>query len=140
MRKLAMWANLQRSSNFFCSLSIVCLLLFVLGAPGIAVAQGSQSAADGGKGESGVSVVESFQTNEAPKEKATTISDHEKSVIMFIMGVALLIAVITTASLGLSMAIHGKDVFIAHMIGAGISVFLALAHSVVAIVWFFPFK
>jgi hypothetical protein len=60
--------------------------------------------------------------------------------IMFFMGAALLVFVFLTAGLGLSMALKGKDVFVAHMLSAGVTVFLAVAHSVVAIVWFFPFK
>lgn len=141
MRVPAMLVNPLRSSDFAFRIISICLSLLILGASGAAAAQGSQSTHDMGKdSESGISIVESFQTKQAPPEKATAISDHEKGVIMFIMGVALLLAVITTASLGLSMVLRGKEVFIAHMIGAGISVFLAIAHSVVAIVWFFPFK
>jgi hypothetical protein len=56
------------------------------------------------------------------------------------MGAALLIFIIVTAALGIAMAIYGKRVFVAHMIFAGFSVTLAIAHSVVAIVWFFPFS
>lgn len=141
MRIPAMWVNPLRSSDLPLRVVTICLSLLILGASGAASAQTSQTAQGTGKGsESGISVVESFQAKQSPEEGATSISDHEKGVIMFIMGVALLIAVITTASLGLSMALHGKEVFVAHMIGAGVSVFLAIAHSVVAIVWFFPFK
>jgi hypothetical protein len=41
--------------------------------------------------------------------------------------------------LGVSMVAFGKQVFLAHMIFAGVSVFLAIVHAVTAIVWFFPF-
>lgn len=141
MRIPAMWVNPLRSSDLPLHVLTICLSLLILGASGAVSAQTSQAVQGAEKkGESGISVVESFQTKQSPQEKATSISDHEKTVIMFIMGVALLIAVITTASLGLSMALHGKEVFIPHMISAGVSVFLAIAHSVVAIVWFFPFK
>ncbi len=141
MRIPAMWVIPLRPSDFPRHILTLCLSLLILTASGTAAAQASQTSRGPGKdSESGISVVESFETKQAPPDKATAISAHEKGVIMFIMGIALLISVITTASLGLSMALHGKEVFVAHMIGAGVSVFLAIAHSVVAIVWFFPFK
>ncbi|MDX1812505.1 MAG: hypothetical protein R3240_11190 [Gammaproteobacteria bacterium] len=59
--------------------------------------------------------------------------------VMFIMGLALLIFVLLTAGFGIAMAMLGKETFLAHMICAGITVFLTIAHSVVAVVWFFPF-
>ncbi len=59
--------------------------------------------------------------------------------VMFVMGVILLLAIMVTAGLGIAMAMKGKDVFVPHMIFAGISVFLSIAHAVVGIVWFFPF-
>lgn len=60
--------------------------------------------------------------------------------VMFYMGAALLLFVFLTAGFGIAMVLKGKEVFVQHMICAGITVFLAVAHSVVAIVWFFPFK
>ena len=60
--------------------------------------------------------------------------------VMFYMGVTLLLLVFITAGLGIAMVMLGKEVFLQHMIFAGLTVFLAVAHSVVAIVWFFPFK
>lgn len=67
------------------------------------------------------------------------ISDRNKHIILFIMGSALLVLVLVTASLGVAMGVYGKQVFVAHMLAAGLSVTLAIAHSIVAIVWFFPF-
>lgn len=67
------------------------------------------------------------------------ISERRKHQILFFMGVVLLIAIISTAWLGIAMVIFGKQVFVAHMIFAGISVFLSIVHAVTAIVWFFPF-
>jgi hypothetical protein len=37
------------------------------------------------------------------------------------------------------MGVYGKQVFVAHMITAGLSVTLAIAHAVAALVWFNPF-
>lgn len=64
---------------------------------------------------------------------------REQHKILFFMGVFLLVSVLTTAGFGVSMAMLGKDVFVPHMIFAGLTVFLAIAHAVVAIVWFYPF-
>jgi len=36
------------------------------------------------------------------------------------------------------MVVFAKPVFVAHMIFAGFSLTLAIAHAIVAIVWFFP--
>lgn len=64
---------------------------------------------------------------------------RDQHQILFFMGVLLLISILLTAGFGVSMAMLGKEVFVPHMIFAGISVFLSIAHAVVAIVWFFPF-
>jgi len=64
---------------------------------------------------------------------------REQHKILFYMGVVLLVFILLTAGFGISMAMLGKEVFVPHMICAGISVFLSIAHAVVAMVWFFPF-
>ena len=60
--------------------------------------------------------------------------------VMFYMGATLLVFVFLTAGFGIAMVMRGKEVFVQHMVCAGITVFLSVAHSVVAIVWFFPWK
>ena len=84
-------------------------------------------------------VMEAFRQKEIIEGKAVRITDREKQIIMFAMGITLLVLVLATASLGISMVMLGKRVFVAHMIFAGLSVTLAIAHAVVAVVWFFPF-
>ena len=66
------------------------------------------------------------------------VPERQKHLIMFIMGAALLVFLIVTVALGVAMALYGKRVFIPHMIFAGFSLTLAIVHSVVAVVWFFP--
>lgn len=112
--------------------------MLVLASPVAAVA--AQPSSPSGQ-EHGLSVMQGFNNAREQQsiDRPLAIPSHEKQIIMFIMGLSLLIAVITTASLGVAMALNGKDVFVAHMIGAGVSVFLAIAHAVVAVVWFFPF-
>jgi len=82
-------------------------------------------------------VMEGFVNNK-PDERVQA-SLKEKHQILFFMGIFLLVAIIATAILGIAMAIYGKQVFVFHMACAGFSVFLALAHAVTAIVWFYPF-
>lgn len=84
-------------------------------------------------------VMQQFNQDKDTLSEVVKIPDREKHAILFGMGIALLILLISTAVLGIAMAVYGKQVFIAHMICAGLSVTLALAHSVAAIVWFFPF-
>ncbi len=122
-------------SNRPSRLSIACLLavlVCVLSLPGFARAddEGTDSPFD---------VLRGFTEVEIEKSDIVAISDEQKHQIMFAMGFVLLITIITTALLGISMVAFGKQVFLAHMIFAGISVFLAIVHAVTAIVWFFPF-
>ena len=84
-------------------------------------------------------VIHAFTSKEHVESDVVKISDKKKHTILFAMGFALLIFVVVTAALGISMVLFGKQVFVAHMIFAGFSVFLSIAHAVVAIVWFFPF-
>jgi len=84
-------------------------------------------------------VMSAFASQEIIVGQAVEISKKEKHSILFFMGVSLLIFLLVTAALGIAMGVYGKQVFIPHMIFAGFSVTLALAHSVVAIVWFYPF-
>jgi len=90
--------------------------------------------------ESGVEVLQSFT---APVDGGLNASFEEvkfQHEILFYMGIILLIAIFVTAGLGISMVFLGKQVFVAHMISAGVVVFLAVAHAIAAVVWFFPFK
>ncbi len=84
-------------------------------------------------------VMQSFVDKEQTVGKDVLISDKKKRQVLFAMGILLLIGIIGAAALGIAMAVYGKQVFVAHMIFAGFSVFLAIAHAVTAIVWFFPF-
>lgn len=93
-----------------------------------------------GNEDSGVEVLSTFTS---PMDGVDTESFEEvrfQHEILFYMGIVLLIAIFITAGLGIAMVFLGKQVFIAHMISAGVVVFLAVAHAVAAVVWFFPFK
>ena len=85
-----------------------------------------------------VKILESFaaQTEQRTDDAMTLKQRH---TIMFLMGVPLLLLLLTTFSLGLAMALFNKKVFVWHMIAAGLTLTLALAHTVVGLVWFYPF-
>lgn len=121
-------------SNRPTRLWIVCLLLVLAGqmtGPGVSAASDDT--------DKPFDVIRGFTEAEVVKSDIVAISDERKHQILFMMGVVLLITIITTAFLGVSMVVFGKQVFLAHMIFAGVSVFLAIVHAVTAIVWFFPF-
>lgn len=105
------------------------LLLFVVPAQAVETHQEGDS----------VKLLEAFVQN-APKAKdANVLSDHKKHVVMFLMGAPLLILILITGALGIAMVVYGKQVFMLHMIFAGLTVTLALAHVVTGLVWFYPF-
>jgi len=84
-------------------------------------------------------VISAFRTDGPEVSDIVKIDEQRKHLVMFAMGVPLLILIFTTAGLGVAMGIYGKDVYLAHMIFAGLSLTLALAHAIVGVVWFYPF-
>ncbi len=116
-------------------MSLLCLLMVLAyGMANMGVAWAEEEMDDGLK------VMQAFTEQEQTESDLVKIELEQKRLIMFIMGVFLLVGVIATAGLGIAMVLFGKQVFIAHMIGAGFTVFLAIVHAVTAIVWFFPFS
>jgi hypothetical protein len=85
------------------------------------------------------SVMQAFTSTEVKDSEIVAIEDETKRLVMFFLGVPLLILLIATVALGIAMGVYGKQVFLPHMICAGLSVTLALGHAVVGIVWFYPF-
>lgn len=89
---------------------------------------------------SSTAVMDSFNKEVSGAVKSTVVNeDKGKHQILFIMGVILLLLIFLTAGFGMAMAMHGKNVFLPHMIFAGATVFLSVAHAVTSIVWFFPY-
>ncbi len=127
---MTVFAGSNRSTRLW----IVCLLLVLVG---VMVSPGVSRAED--DTDKPFDVLRGFTEGEVVKSDVVAISDERKHQILFMMGFVLLITIITTAVLGVSMVAFGKQVFLAHMIFAGVSVFLAIVHAVTAIVWFFPF-
>lgn len=87
----------------------------------------------------GMQVIEGFNRQAIIVSDIVLITDQQKHEILFFMGISLLILLVITATYGIRVGILGKPEFVKHMIFAGLSMTLALAHAVVAIVWFFPF-
>jgi hypothetical protein len=82
-------------------------------------------------------VIQAFTSQE--KQDAVSVELQTKHLVMFVMGVPLLALLLVTGGLGIAMGVYGKQVFVAHMVCAGLSMTLAIAHAVVGIVWFYPF-
>ena len=84
-------------------------------------------------------IIEGFIAHQSQEHGVKAISDHRRHQILFVMGAFLILGILVTAGLGIAMALFGKEVFLAHMISAGLTVFLAVAHAVASMIWFFPF-
>jgi len=84
-------------------------------------------------------VIQGFVEHQSEQHGVKAIPDKRRHQILFIMGAFLLIGIMVTVGLGISMALYGKEVFVAHTVSAGLTAFLAVAHAVAAMVWFFPF-
>jgi hypothetical protein len=88
----------------------------------------------------GTRVLEAFDRQQVQRvNSAGAISDHEKQVIIFAMGAPLAVLLLITGGLGIATGVYGKQLFVPHMIFAGLTITLALAHVIVGLVWFFPF-
>ncbi|MDH5300287.1 MAG: hypothetical protein OEW58_02865 [Gammaproteobacteria bacterium] len=85
-------------------------------------------------------VMQSFNAAANASDVASFDETREQHEVLFIMGVILLVLIFLTAGFGLAMVLSDKKVFVYHMIFAGATVFLSLAHAVAAVVWFFPYR
>lgn len=84
-------------------------------------------------------ILQAFNKQHRDAEHAKSITDKDKQRIMFLLGVLLFTLVLITGGLGIAMGIYGKQVFLPHMIFAGLSVSMAIVHAIVGVVWFYPF-
>jgi len=78
----------------------------------------------------------SGEQEESPERKIELQRKHE---ILFMMGVALLVLLFLTATMGIAMVAFEKDVFVAHIILAGLTLTLATVHAATSIAWFWPY-
>ncbi len=129
---------LEKINNFFAEIvrTIGCLIL--VAAMLIMPVQTVSAEETSPTGES-AKILQEFNKQHMEVEHAKAISDKTKQRIMFLLGVALLTLVLITGGLGLAMGLFGKQVFVAHMVFAALSVTLAIVHAIVGLVWFYPF-
>jgi hypothetical protein len=124
--------NRNPSGLMFLCMSLV-IVLAVSFAP-------SARAADEKQADNGTAVLEAFDRQQVQRvNQASELSDHKKHMIMFMLAVPLLLLLIITGGLGIATGVYGKQLFIPHMIFAGLTVTLALAHAIAGLVWFYPF-
>lgn len=125
-----------------------CVLLALLLAPLAPAAQaapeaGHQAAAakpTGADSSNGVELLKQFDEQQnARVNGASALTDHYKRVIMFSMSLPLFLLILITGGFGIATGVYGKKLYIQHMVAAGLTVTLALAHAIAGIVWFFPF-
>lgn len=119
--------------RFFKLMSRLCFVILIsllAVAPAIAV-----DSAD----ENNSQVIKQFVEKDTVESDILVIKDQQKRLIMFSLGVPLLVFILITGVLGVAMGVYGKQVFVAHMVFAGLSITLAIAHAVVGVVWFYPF-
>ena len=112
--------------------AVLAVLFSMLGANAV-YAEQAQSAGEG------VQILQAFNKQHSESEHAKSISDKDKQKIMFLLGVVLLTLVLITGGLGIAMGVYGKPYFVAHMVCAGLSITLGIAHAIVGLVWFYPF-
>lgn len=119
--------------KFFKSIcaSVFCFWLFLLPAQ-------AQEKPDGHVDDT-LKVMEVFNQEAIAEADSYAMKDDDKHKVLFFMGVVLLILLCATAYLGINMVVFNKEVFVPHMICAGLTVTLGIAHAVAAVVWFFPF-
>jgi hypothetical protein len=119
--------SILRAGGLFCVviLSVLCVLP--------AHAEENKSTNDSAQ------ILQAFNQQHREAERAKSITDKDKQRVMFMLGAVLLTLVLITGGLGIAMGLYGKQVFVAHMIFAGLSMTLAIAHAIVGIVWFYPF-
>ncbi len=112
---------------------VLALAMFLL------LGTGAAQAAQAPQGPNPFAVVQPFVAEREEEGGVLKIPLKRKREIMFWMGIVLLVSILTTVSLGIAMAVFGKDVFLAHMIFGGLSAALAIVHAATAIAWFWPY-
>jgi hypothetical protein len=129
---------LQEISIFFRASLFRLAVIMLVALPSFLIVFPAQ-AEDASQGNDSAQIMQAFNKQHREAEHAKSITDKDKQRVMFLLGVALLTLVLITGGLGIAMGVYGKQVFVAHMIFAGLSMTLAIAHAIVGIVWFYPY-
>ncbi len=119
---------------------LACMLALMLGwmLAGAPVALAASGAGTGAAPGSSIQILQSFGNQD--EGGVLDIPVKRRHEVLFWMGLALLVLVLATGGLGIAMGVFGKEVFVWHMLLAGLSMTLAVAHAIVAVVWFWPYK
>ena len=117
---------------------LACMLALMLG--WMLVATPAVLAANGGGAAPGssIQILQSFGNQD--EDGVLNIPVKRRHEVLFWMGLALLVLVLATGGLGIAMGVFGKEVFVWHMLLAGLTMTLAVAHAIVSLVWFWPYK
>jgi hypothetical protein len=129
---------LQAISFFFRASLFRLVVIMLVALPSFLIVLPAQ-AEEANQGSDSAQIMQAFNRQHREAEHAKSITDKDKQRVMFLLGVALLTLVLITGGLGIAMGVFGKPVFLAHMIFAGLSMTLAIAHAIVGIVWFYPY-
>jgi len=113
--------------------AVLSLLLCFGSSPAMAEASSSSSMGQD------LQAIQTFNKQHDNETGVLKVKQQTQHRILFFMGIGLLIGLLLTATFGLMMVLGGKQVFVWHMLSAGVTITLALAHAVTSIVWFFPF-
>jgi hypothetical protein len=112
----------------------LALLLLATGLPPM----GAAWAVDAPQENEGARVLQLFERTAAAQPEPDA-AERTRRWVMFGLGAPLLVLLLVTGGLGVAMGVYGKQVYLAHMICAGLTVTLAIVHAIVGIVWFRPF-
>jgi len=118
--------------------AVYFLLLSGLMLSMLSVSAHAATATNGVNAQHSATVLEQFNQDDEEIAPERVIEVKRKHQILFWMGGALLILILLAAGFGIAMGIFDKDVFIWHVLSAGLATTLAIAHGVVAFVWFYP--
>jgi hypothetical protein len=113
-------------------------LLLSFAQPSLAASDSQQKQDDIGM-QRDLSAMQQFNAVHQDEAGILKVELKKKHEILFFMGIGLLVGLLLTVTFGLGMVLDGKPWFLWHMLSAGFSVTLALAHAVTAIIWFYPF-
>jgi len=115
------------------------LIAILLSTTGLApVAQADAMSSANTAVQSPESIMQEF-AGDTEVSDARKIETERKHQILFLMGISLLVLLFLTGTMGIAMVAFDKDVFVPHMILAGLSLTLASVHAATSIAWFWPY-
>ena len=114
-------------------------LLLAFSQPALAAQSAAQQQQSNIAMQHDLSSMQQFNDLHQDEEGILKVKLKKKHEILFWMGIGLLVGLLLTVMFGMGMVLGGRPWFLWHMLAAGFSVTLALAHAVTSIIWFYPF-